>query len=114
VDDEYLESKLPLKIKIFLWQICNDKVQSADQLKKRNWARPVECKLCGQMEITEHIFIQCVVASSCWSVIRDVLEWPNKPVVMEDLWVKLVEGSSKKNRNFIFSVGLFGVELMVD
>jgi hypothetical protein len=65
---------LSFKIKIFLCQICNDKVQFVDQLKKTNWVGPIECKLCGQMETTEHIYIQCVVTSFCWNVIRDVLE----------------------------------------
>jgi hypothetical protein len=47
---------LPLKIKIFLWQVCNDKIQSAEQLRKRNWTGPLECKLCCGLESTEHIF----------------------------------------------------------
>jgi hypothetical protein len=44
------KAALPLKIKIFLWQICNDKIQTAEQLRKRNWTGPVECKLCGKIE----------------------------------------------------------------
>jgi hypothetical protein len=65
---------LPLKIKMFLWQVCNDKVQSAEQLAKKNWKGPTECKLCGRLESAEHIFLQCVLAKFCWSVFRDVLE----------------------------------------
>jgi hypothetical protein len=34
-------ARLPLKIKIFLWQLHNDKVQTAEQLKKRNWSGPI-------------------------------------------------------------------------
>jgi hypothetical protein len=29
------KTKIPLKINIFLWQVCNDKIQSAEQLKKK-------------------------------------------------------------------------------
>ena len=32
---EVWESKLPLKVKIFLWQMYHDKLQSAVQLKRR-------------------------------------------------------------------------------
>jgi hypothetical protein len=46
------KAKIPLKIMIFLWQVCNDKIQSAEQLKKRNWEGPIECKMCGQIEST--------------------------------------------------------------
>jgi hypothetical protein len=52
---------LPLKIKMFLWQVCNDKIQSAEQLRKKNWSDPIKCKLCDQDESTEHIF-----CDACW------------------------------------------------
>lgn len=35
------KTNLPLKIKIFLWQLCNDGIQSAEQLRKRNWTNPL-------------------------------------------------------------------------
>jgi hypothetical protein len=74
-------AKLPLKIKIFLWQLYNDKVQKAEQLKKRNWSGPLECKLCGKVESVEHLFLQCAIANFCWGVIRDVLGWgPSRSV----------------------------------
>jgi hypothetical protein len=50
------KTNIPLKIRIFLWQVINDKIQSAEQLKIRNWPGPVECKLCGQTETTNHVF----------------------------------------------------------
>jgi hypothetical protein len=37
----------------------------AEQLKKRNWNGPIECKLCGHEESAKHIFVQCVVARLC-------------------------------------------------
>jgi hypothetical protein len=93
---------LPLKIKIFLWQICNDKLQTAEQLGKRNWTGPVECKLCGKIESAEHLFLQCIVASFCWNVVRDALGWPTRPVYMEEVWAKLIVGPKKTSNNFIF------------
>jgi hypothetical protein len=50
------KTKVPLKIRIFLWKVINDKIQSAEQLKKRNWPGSVACKLCGMLESTSHIF----------------------------------------------------------
>jgi hypothetical protein len=61
-------AELPIKIKIFLWQLCNEKIQTAEQLKKRNWVGPVECILCGQVESVDHLFIQCAVARLCWGL----------------------------------------------
>jgi hypothetical protein len=28
------DAKIPIKIRIFQWQICNDKIQSVEQLKR--------------------------------------------------------------------------------
>jgi hypothetical protein len=52
-------AKLPLKIKMFLWQVCNGKVQSVEQIAKG----PTQCKLCGQVESIEHIFVQCALVT---------------------------------------------------
>jgi hypothetical protein len=53
-----------------LWQVCNDKIQSAEQLKRRNWEGPIECKMCGQVESAEHIFVGCVLAKYGWSFLE--------------------------------------------
>jgi hypothetical protein len=99
------KAKIPLKIKIFLWQVCNDKIQSAEQLKKRNWEGPIECKMCGQIESKEHIFVDCALARYGWNVFRDVLAWSSTPDSLEELSSKLVEGNERENGNFIYIFG---------
>jgi hypothetical protein len=98
-------ARLPLKIKIFLWQVCNDKVQSAEQLKKKNWPDPLECKLCGNIETAEHIFLRCALASFLWSVVKDAMGWDCSPITMNDIYNKLVEGSNRENGYFVFLFG---------
>jgi hypothetical protein len=98
-------ARIPLKVKIFLWQVCNDKIQSAEQLKRRNWEGPIECKMCGQVESAEHIFVDCVLAKYGWSFFRDVLEWTDTPNSLEDLSCKLVEGNKRENANFAYIFG---------
>jgi hypothetical protein len=46
---------------MFRWQVCDDKIQSTEQL--------------AEIESTEHIFVQCVLAKFGWSILRDVLDW---------------------------------------
>lgn len=48
---------MPPKIKIFLWQVLHDKIQSGEQLAKRNWPGSKFCVLCGKLEDTEHIML---------------------------------------------------------
>jgi hypothetical protein len=73
------KTKVPLKIRIFLWQVINDKIQSAEQLKKRNWPGSVACKLCGLLESTSHIFFIVrlpVSAGVCVEMLWDDLFLP--------------------------------------
>jgi transcription elongation factor Elf1 len=105
-------ARLSLKIKVFLWQICNDKIQSTEQLKKKNWSGPLECKLCGEIESTNHIFINCALAKFSWSLFNDALAWGSIPDNMDDIHCKLVEGSNRENGLFLFCLaalhGVFG------
>jgi hypothetical protein len=98
-------ARIPLKIKIFLWQVCNDKIQSAEQLKRRNWEDPIECKMCRQVESIEHILVGCVLDKYGWSLLRDIFDWPNTPNSLEELSCKLVEGNERENANFAYIFG---------
>jgi hypothetical protein len=80
------KTKVPLKIKIFLWQVIHDKIQSTEQLKKREWSGPIECKLCGLHESTTRIFFECVMAKFCWCAVREVMDWPRSPICSEDVF----------------------------
>lgn len=52
--------KIPLKIKIFLWQVFQDRVQTAKQLSLGGWKGDINCVLCGVIEDSYHvIFLLC-------------------------------------------------------
>jgi hypothetical protein len=61
--------------------------------------------MCGQVESTEHIFVDCALAKYGWSVFRDVLAWPNTPNSLEELSCKLIEGNERENANFVYIFG---------
>ena len=65
--DNLCKTKLPLKIKVFLWQLPHNKLQSAMALKKRGWKGDPHCCLCGRLETTNHIFFSCSLARFVWS-----------------------------------------------
>jgi len=48
--------RVPLKVKIFLWQVNNDKLQNATTLKHRGWRGSHLCCLCQKQETADHIF----------------------------------------------------------
>ena len=49
------EQKLPLKIKIFLWVLWHDRVQTGEQLKRRK-GKGEKCKYCDALETRNYLF----------------------------------------------------------
>jgi hypothetical protein len=74
------KAKLPLKIKIFLWQMAKGKMPTNDQIQRRHGNLDGKCALCGQVESINHIFFSCVLASFMWSGIREAfgVQWNPK------------------------------------
>jgi hypothetical protein len=58
--------RVPLKIKIFLWQLYNRKIQGVMVMKKRGWKGCGSCSLCGENKIIDHIFVHCALAKYVW------------------------------------------------
>lgn len=65
----------PMKHKHFLSLALRDRIQSAEQLKKKNWEGSEFCQLCGELETTNHILFNCPMAIFVWCVCRDTLRW---------------------------------------
>ena len=78
-------TKLPLKIKIFFWQLQHNKLQVAASLKKRGWTGEIYCRLCGEVETTNHVFFGCSVARFTWCCLRDTFDWAERPSNLGDV-----------------------------
>lgn len=79
------ESKLPLKIKIFLWQAIQDRLQTRVNLKERGWKGNRNCVICNKPETTDHILFKCIVAKFTWTCIREALSLDSVPTGMQDM-----------------------------
>jgi hypothetical protein len=99
-------ASLPLKIKVFVWQVYNDKIQSEEQLCKRNWPRESGCKLCGEKETTDHIIFGCMMARFLWCVCRDAFGWRATPTKVSKYIEEVLEGGNRKTEMlYIFIFG---------
>jgi hypothetical protein len=67
------ESKVPLKIKIFSWQMALDRLPSSLQIATRHGPATGGCALCGAPEDAAHIFFSCSTAQFVWAVLRQLL-----------------------------------------
>jgi hypothetical protein len=97
-------------VQIVLWMAFHDRIQCGIQLKKRKWSGPVQCKICGQMQTTDHILFQCPIASYLWTFFRVVLCWPCSPTSVEGLFAE-VGGQCRGSKSvsfFFFVQELFG------
>lgn len=85
-------SKLPLKIKVFLWQVFNNKLQVGSSLKKRGWKGSPKCCLCECLELIEHLFFDCHLATFTWGVIKEVFDLDATPRSLNDLITTWLSG----------------------
>jgi hypothetical protein len=70
------KSKIPLKIKIFMWLIQQDAILTKNNLAKRNWSGDKKCYFCHGEETVEHLFFGCPVARYIWSLIAFITNFP--------------------------------------
>lgn len=68
------KSKVPLKIKFFLWQTFNNKLQVAKSLVKRGWRGNCQCYLCSCVEDINHILFRCHLATLVWGMIQEIYD----------------------------------------
>jgi hypothetical protein len=54
--EKYGGSKLPMKMKIFMWQACQDRLQTGVTLKRKKWKGSMYCVVCGAPESGDHLF----------------------------------------------------------
>jgi zinc-binding in reverse transcriptase len=60
------KSKIPLKIKIFMWLVRRKRILTKDQLLKRGWQGDLSCIFCGQLETIDHLLVNCSIARVIW------------------------------------------------
>jgi hypothetical protein len=77
---------VPLKIRIFLWQLVRKRLPSNDNIRRRRGPSSGRCALCGEMEDTNHIFFTCVLARFMWSAVRELLHCSWNPTCLADVY----------------------------
>jgi hypothetical protein len=58
-----------------------------------------------------NISLFSVLATLGWSIFKDVLEWNSAPTNLNELHIKLIEGSARTNSLFVFIFGCFAWSL---
>jgi hypothetical protein len=71
------KAPIPLKTKIFVWQLLQDRIPSGVEAAKCHGPGNGRCPLCDIPESTHHIVFACPDASLLWSFVSEALgpEW---------------------------------------
>lgn len=102
------KSKLPLKIKLFLWQVFNNKLQVASSLAKRGWHGNCKCCLCDCQEDVNHVLLKCHLARMVWGTLQNVLNLQRCPQSLSQLSSRWLMGKGPwPKRLIVFVFGGF-------
>jgi len=85
-------SRLPLKLKVFMWLADQDRLQTGVALKKKKWKGDHRCIICRVQETVDHIFFECHQARFIWISFKEALGWEKIPDTMQDMlesWLPL-------------------------
>ena len=77
---------IPLKIKIFLWLVKQNRVLTRDNLSRRGWSGNMQCVYCSEMESVNHLFVNCHYAGSIWAWIATYNRFVFVCDSIVDLW----------------------------
>jgi hypothetical protein len=73
------KSRIPLKIKVWLWLIWHNAIATKDNLLKRNWSGDSICQFCEEQETINHLFFGCSAAKFVWSAVATAIKSPTRP-----------------------------------
>jgi hypothetical protein len=76
---------VPLKIRIFIWQVVQNKIQTGQQLKARNWKGRGLCRLCREKEDANHLLFSCPLAEFVWACVSEALGCDGYPRSITEL-----------------------------
>jgi hypothetical protein len=81
-------SKTLPKIKVFLWLLMLDRLNTRDIMDRKNWRidSRMDCSLCytAIRETRSHLFFECEFSRGCWNSIN--MQWPSDKSLAEGFW----------------------------
>jgi hypothetical protein len=96
------QTKLPMKIKIFMWYLKKGMTLTKDNLARRNWSGDKSCCFCHFSETIYHLFFDCFYAKFLWRSIH-LLFGLLPPTYMADLFVRWSKLGNKKYNTLLLT-----------
>jgi hypothetical protein len=103
------KSKLPMKLKMFMWLVSQDRIQSGVNLKRMHWKGDPRCVVCNRPESADHILFSCVLARFTWGCLGRAFGWNKTPKSLQDFldgWLHMND-DEYKFKLFLFTMVLW-------
>jgi hypothetical protein len=85
------KTKIPIKVRIFLWLMINCSVLTKNNLLRRGWTGDSHCHFCSKEESIDHLLFSCALAKLIWQVILCAFQLVRPQENTSDLfgnWIK--------------------------
>jgi hypothetical protein len=99
--DEIWRTKVPPRVRIFLWQLIKSHLPCSEQVAKRMGPSNGACLLCGKLESCDHIFFVCPLAKFIWACVRELLGTAWNPAGVGD-FIAICQGLSGQLRRVVW------------
>lgn len=80
------KTKIPSKIKMFLWPVTRRSILTKDNLLRKGWKGAKECVYCGKTETIDHLFFDCSAARLVWTLIKCAFDLRRNPISLMISW----------------------------
>jgi hypothetical protein len=99
------KTRVPPRIRVFLWQLIRSRLPSGVQVAKRNGPTNGACAFCGEQEDCNHIFFSCYLAKLAWAGARELLRCDWNPAGAGEFiaLVQSLSGSLRRLAWFTFA-----------
>jgi hypothetical protein len=81
------KSRIPGKIKIFLWLVVNNAILTKDNMIKRNWQGDPKCYFYALDETVSHLLFQCNMAKAVWATFATCVGATDIPSSITQCWM---------------------------
>ena len=66
-------TRVPSKVKVFLWRLARHSMPTADLLQHRNMSTTHLCALCGCEDSWRHALLECTMSRCIWALADEAL-----------------------------------------
>jgi hypothetical protein len=102
VSQDIWQTKLSMKIKVFMWYSKRGVISTKNNLVRRNWSGDKTCCVCHFSETIQHLFFDCFYAKFLWHSIH-ILFGISPPMNINDLFVHWSKVGNKKYNTLLLT-----------